>query len=48
MYYSLQVMQNTQAKDDAMAALDDDFSAIFNFEDDTEELYATGCVGCAE
>ena len=48
MYYSLQVMQNTQAKDDAMAALDDDFSAIFNFEDDTEELYANGCVGCAE
>ena len=48
LYYSLQVMQNTQAKDDAMAALDDDFSAIFNFEDDTE-LYATDtCVGCAE
>ena len=34
MYYSLQVMQNTQAKDNAMAALDDDFSAIFNFDDD--------------
>ncbi len=48
LYYSLQVMQNTQAKDDAMAALDDDFSAIFNFEDDDTELYATGCVGCAE
>ena len=25
MYYSLQVMQNTQAKDDAMAALDGQF-----------------------
>ena len=49
MYYSLQVMQNTQAKDDAMAALDDDFSAIFNFEDDNEPLYATDeCVSCAE
>ena len=50
MYYSLQVMQNTQAKDDAMAALDGDFAAIFNFEDDTTELYVTGseCVGCAE
>ena len=49
MYYSLQVMQNTQAKDDAMAALDDDFSAIFNFEDDNEPLYSTdGCVSCAE
>ena len=43
MYYSLQVMQNTQAKDDAMAALDDDFSAIFNFEDDDEPLYCTSC-----
>ena len=49
MYYSLQVMQNTQAKDDAMAALDDDFSAIFNFEDDNEPLYATDeCVSCSE
>ena len=48
LYYSLQIMQNTQAKDDAMAALDDDFTAIFNFEDDDTELYATGCVGCAE
>ena len=50
LYYSLQVMQNTQAKDDAMAALDDDFSAIFNFEDDDTELYVTNtnCVGCAE
>ena len=50
MYYSLQVMQNTQAKDDAMAALDGDFAAIFNFEDETTELYVTGseCVGCAE
>ena len=50
LYYSLQVMQNTQAKDDAMAALDGDFAAIFNFEDDDSELYVTGsgCVGCAE
>ena len=49
MYYSLQVMQNTQAKDDAMAALDDDFSSIFNFEDDNEPLYTTDeCVSCAE
>ena len=53
LYYSLQVMQNTQAKDDAMAALDDstDFSAIFNFDDDDSPLYATGqdyCVSCAE
>ena len=43
-------MQNTQAKDDAMAALDGDFAAIFNFEDEDAEMYVTGlgCVGCAE
>ena len=43
MYYSLQVMQNTQAKDDAMAALDEEFDFTFrDFSDPTE------CVGCAE
>ena len=43
MYYSLQVMQNTQAKDDAMAALDEEFNFTFrDFSDPTE------CVGCAE
>ena len=55
MYYSLQVMQNTQAKDDAMAALDQDFN--FDFSDIDEEDEApnfsvfndpSGCVGCAE
>ncbi len=49
LYYSLQVMQNTQAKDDAMAALDGDFSALFNFDDlsdETEE--AAFCPSCAE
>ena len=43
-------MQNTQAKDDAMAALDDDatdFSTIFNF-DEEEELEDNFCVSCAE
>ena len=29
MYYSLQVMQNTQAKDDALAALDGNFGEMF-------------------
>jgi hypothetical protein len=50
MYYSLQVMQNTQAKDNAMAALDDDFSAIFNFDDDeeVEEPTEQYCTTCAE
>jgi len=33
LYYSLQVMQNTQAKDDAMAALDDNFNDLFDFND---------------
>ena len=50
LYYSLQVMQNTQAKDDAMAALDDDatdFSTIFNF-DEEEEPEDNFCVSCAE
>ena len=43
LYYSLQVMQNTQAKDDAMAALDEEFDFTFkDFSDPSE------CVGCAE
>jgi hypothetical protein len=56
LYYSLQVNQNTQAKDDAMVALDDQFD--FDFSDidednDTEANYnvfndPTMCVGCAE
>lgn len=58
MYYSLQVMQNTQAKDDAMAALDDQFGDLFDFKDIEDETDATPnlsqfndptmCVGCAE
>jgi len=58
LYYSLQVMQNTQAKDDAMAALDDNFTELFDFgsigegSDETPDLsFLTGpdtCVGCAE
>jgi hypothetical protein len=57
LYYSLQVMQNTQAKDDAMAALDGDFSGIFGFDDteadDNESIITMfndpqACVGCAE
>tara|TARA_R110002020_G_scaffold274675_5_gene489864 strand:- start:19 stop:1458 length:1440 start_codon:yes stop_codon:yes gene_type:complete len=37
MYYSLQVMQNTQAKDDALAALDGDFGTMFGFQDCSDE-----------
>ena len=56
MYYSLQVMQNTQAKDDALAALDGNFGEMFGFVDidsDDEDVTnifndPTGCVGCAE
>lgn len=39
LYYSLQVMPDTQAKDDALAALDEDFRDFFNFaEADTSHL----------
>ena len=56
MYYSLQVMQNTQAKDDALAALDGDFGEMFGFDDIEEQEDANysvfndpaACVGCAE
>ena len=59
MYYSLQVMQNTQAKDDALAALDDDFASMFGFDsagfnadidDEVASMFndPSGCVGCAE
>jgi len=56
MYYSLQVMQNTQAKDDALAALDGNFGEMFGFDDCTDENDnvldvfndPATCVGCAE
>ena len=54
LYYSLQVMQNTQAKDDAMAALDEGFefdsSAFDSDSDEIVDLFndPAGCVGCAE
>ena len=56
LYYSLQVMQNTQAKDDALAALDGDFATMFGFDDATDNSEAdysqfnspSECVGCAE
>ena len=58
MYYSLQVMQNTQAKDDALAALDGDFGGMFGFDDiDPDDNDPSSfnfyndpatCVGCAE
>ena len=54
MYYSLQVMQNTQAKDDALAALDGNFGEMFGFDDDADDTILdvfndpAACVGCAE
>jgi hypothetical protein len=54
MYYSLQVMQNTQAKDDALAALDGNFGEMFGFDDEADEALddvfndPAACVGCAE
>ena len=38
MYYSLQVMQGTQAKDDALAALEGtDFNNMFGFDSDDDD-----------
>ena len=52
LYYSLQVMQNTQDKSDALAALDDDFRDLFDFSDissDTDAVPDLGlCSTCAE
>jgi len=53
MYYSLQVMQNTQDKTDALTALDGNFGDMFGFDDDTDEVAdifndPAACVGCAE
>ena len=55
LYYSLQVNQNTQAKDDALAALDGDFATMFGFDaiEGNEADYSqfnspSECVGCAE
>jgi hypothetical protein len=36
LYYALQVMPDTQAKDDALAALDDDFKDLFSFEENVD------------
>jgi hypothetical protein len=47
LYYSLQVMPDTQSKDDAMAALDDDFKDLFSFEEEAE-LKNEPCIPCGE
>lgn len=52
LYYSLQVMQNTQAKDNAMAALDESYDFTFNDMDaddnDTPIEIDNFCATCAE
>ena len=54
MYYSLQVMQNTQDKTDALTALDGNFGSMFGFDDegdnDIVDIFndPAACVGCAE
>lgn len=55
LYYSLQVMPDTQAKDDALAALDEDYRDLFNFEEAEEEETPVAtctldgfCTSCAE
>lgn len=53
-YYALQVTPETQRKDDAYAALDDNFKEMFGLSDDSEENSATCnldagfCSSCAE
>lgn len=49
LYYSLQVMPDTQAKDDAFAALDDDFHDLFKFGEETEAPKDDNiCIPCGE
>ena len=56
LYYSLQVLPDTQRKDDAYAALDDDFKSMFGLDDESEaegpsascSLEAGFCAACAE
>jgi hypothetical protein len=53
-YYSLQVLPDMQRKDDAYAALDDDFKSMFGLDDETEgdsaacDLSAGFCSSCSE
>jgi len=57
LYYSLQVLPDTQRKDDAYAALDDDFKSMFGLDEDSSseakglsscDLEAGFCASCAE
>jgi hypothetical protein len=54
LYYSLQVLPDTQRKDDAYAALDDDFKSMFGLSDLESgddvacEVEANFCTSCSE
>lgn len=51
LYYALQVMPDTQAKDDALAALDEDFHDLFDFETDLDSPNTNSnkiCIPCGE
>jgi hypothetical protein len=57
LYYSLQVLPDTQRKDDAYAALDDDYKGLFGLDDESSseeaassscEIEAGFCAACAE
>jgi hypothetical protein len=48
LYYALQVMPDTQRKDDALSALDEDFHDLFGFDTDEPITDDTHCVSCAE
>jgi hypothetical protein len=54
LYYSLQVIPETQRKDDAYAALGDDFKSMFGFDNEPEDeptacdVSAGFCSSCAE
>jgi hypothetical protein len=43
LYYSLQVLPDVQRKDDAYAALDDDFKTMFGLDDNEAEGNAVSC-----
>jgi len=54
LYYSLQVMPDTQSKDDALAALDENYRDLFQFDEPLAEEEAAvcsldgNCTSCAE
>jgi hypothetical protein len=49
LYYALQVMPDSQAKDDALAALDEDYHELFNFNESVSEPTNDDiCIPCGE